>query len=73
MSRAGIEYQGVSITDKYLTVTFTLGLQAAKRIHEVKVPIEHLIQASVTEVLHQAVARNLKAYWEDGAVPLFDQ
>lgn len=72
MSRDRIEYQGVSITEKYLTVTFTLGEQAAKRVHEVKVPVDHLVQATVGEVLNQAVARNLKAYWEQGAVPLFE-
>lgn len=73
MSREQIKYLGINITDRYLTVTFTLGVQAAKRVHEVKVPVEHLVQASVAEVLHQTIARNLKAYWEDGATPLFDQ
>lgn len=72
MSRERIEYQGVCVTDKYLTVTFTLGEQRAKRVHEVKVPVDHLVQAAVGEVLNQAVARNLKAYWESGATPLFD-
>lgn len=65
-----IEYQGVTVTDRYLTVTFTIGEQRARRVHNVKVPVEHLVQASVAEVINQAVARNLRAYWEAGAEPL---
>lgn len=66
-----IRYEGVTVTEKYLTVTFTLGDQRARRVHDVKVPVEHLVTACVAEVINKSVARSLKAYWEEGEVPLF--
>lgn len=58
--------EGVNWTEKYLTVSFTIGQGAAKRFRHVKVPMEDLLRAGVAVGLNQVEAKRLKAYWEAG-------
>lgn len=70
MSGAGVVYEGITVTDKYLTVSFTLGYGAAKRFREVKVPMKDMLDPSVWEALNHAEAARLRAHWEAGSRPL---
>jgi hypothetical protein len=70
MTGAGVVYEGINVTDKYLTVSFTLGYGAAKRFREVKVPVSDLLSPAVWHALNHCEAQRLRAYWEDGVRPL---
>lgn len=59
-------YEGVNWTDKYLTVSFTVGQGAAKRFRHVKVPMEDLLKAGVLIGLNRVEAKRLQAYWDAG-------
>lgn len=66
MSDYSTSYEGVNWTDKYLTVSFTIGQGAAKRFRSVKVPMEDLLRAGVSIGLNRVEAARLQAYWEAG-------
>lgn len=58
-------FQGVSVTDKYLTVHFVQEVGTTIRVAEVKVPLDQLLQESVTEALDRHVRRKLILAWSN--------
>lgn len=63
-------YEGISWTDKYLTVSFTVGQGAAKRFRYVKVPMEHLLDAGLTKGLERIEEKRFRDHWAAGQPPL---
>lgn len=73
MASNKIRYQGITATEKYLSVHFTYGDRAATRFETVKVPLKHLLHQDVTDALDTAIRRQLIEIWSgvDIADPLF--
>lgn len=63
-------YEGCNWTEKYLTVTFTVGQGAAKRFRYVKVPIADLCDATFLECINANESKRLRRMWEQGQAPL---
>lgn len=63
MAKQRVNLEGVTMTGQYLTVHFTIGTQAAKRLHAVKVPWKDLLDTDVHEHLNRAEVARLKAAW----------
>lgn len=68
MAKQQVGFEGVTMTAQYLTVHFTVGQKAAKRLEMVKVPWSALVDTKIHEHLNAAEVRRLKAAWE-GAQP----
>ena len=63
--------QGVAWTDRNLVVTFTIGEQRARRVHELRIPLVLLLDPGFWDKLNSAEARRLKRAWEEtGDTPL---
>ena len=56
---------GVSWTDRALVVTFTVGEVRARRVHELRIPLELLCDPEFWMKLNRAEARRLKRAWGD--------
>lgn len=64
-----IRLEGVTMTGQYLTVHFTVGERAAKRLEAVKVPWKALIEDErLWSFLNHAEVVKLKAAWGDDDV-----
>ena len=66
MSGYSTNYEGINWTEKYLTVSFTIGEGAAKRFRVVKVPMDDLLKAGLSIGLNKLEAKRLQAYWDAG-------
>lgn len=70
MPRLKTNLQGVAWTDRALVVTFTLGELHARRVHDIRIPLELLLDPGFWEKLDKAEARRLRRAWEgDDALP----
>lgn len=70
MAEQRVRFEGVAASDRYLTVYFTVGDRAAKRIREVKVPVGELLDADPGPMLNAEASRRLKVLWEQRQDPL---
>lgn len=65
MTATTVRYSGLTVTEKYLTVHFTIGETAAKRFHQVKVSVAVLESMDAfIAALHKAAARRLREHWD---------
>lgn len=69
-SEQRVRFEGVTATEQYVTVYFTVGDRAAKRVREVKVPYGDLLDADVTSGVDREARRRLSALWEASAETL---
>lgn len=58
------------MTGQYLTVHFTTGDRAAKRLEQVKVPWSALLDTPIHEHLNRAEVIRLKTHWEGAQAEL---
>lgn len=65
MSEQRVRFEGVAVSDKYVTVFFTIGDRLAKRVREVKVPYGDLLDEGAVDGINREAVRRLKALWED--------
>ena len=63
-------YQGLSVTDKYLTVYFADRLGSVDRVREVKVPMADLTNPEVLDRVDREIRAQLRRHWEAGEAPL---
>lgn len=70
MSQQQVRFEGVAVTDRYLTVYLTVGDRLAKRVREVKVPVAALLDVDVVPMINAEASRRLKVLWEQQAEPL---
>lgn len=70
MTQQAVRFEGVVVTDRYLTVYLTIGDRLAKRVREVKVPVSALLDADVVPMVNAEAARRLKTLWEAQQVEL---
>lgn len=64
MSKQRREVQGVTTTGQYLTVHFTEGDGSVKRLREVKVPWDMLLDSDTYLHMNRAETARLKRHWE---------
>lgn len=64
MAEQRVRLEGVTTTDQYLTVHFTIGDRQAKRVREVKVPWRDLLDHPVVAHVNMAEVARLKRHWE---------
>lgn len=65
MSEQRVRFEGVAVSDKYVTVFFTIGDRLAKRVREVKVPYGDLLDEGAVDGINREAVRRLKLLWED--------
>lgn len=70
MSQQPVRYEGLAVTEKYLTVYFTIGDRLAKRVREVKVPASSLLDADVVPMINAEASHRLKVLWKGRDDPL---
>jgi len=70
MAEQRVRFEGVTATDKFVTVYFTVGDRMAKRVREVKVPYADLLDAEVCPGIHTEATRRLRSLWEASAETL---
>lgn len=63
MPKQAVRLEGVTATGLYLTVHFTVGERAAKRLQNVKIPWDALLAIDVWQYLDKAEAKRLRAHW----------
>lgn len=73
MPEPRIRFEGVTATEQYVTVYFTIGDRVAKRVREVKIPYGALVDADLGPGLHKEASRRLKALWEQTSLPPWDR
>lgn len=64
MAQQTVRYEGVAVTERYLTVYLSIGDRLAKRVREVKVPVSALLDVDVVPVVNAEASRRLKLLWE---------
>lgn len=64
MSEQRIRFEGVTASEKYVTVYFTVGDRLAKRVRELKVPYGALLDAEACAGVHKEASSRLKALWD---------
>lgn len=64
MSEQRVRFEGVTSTEKWVTIYFTIGDRQAKRVREVKVPYGELLDAEVVPGINAEATRRLKHLWE---------
>lgn len=69
-SEQRVRFEGVSASEKYVTVYFTVGDRQAKRVREVKVPYGDLLDAEVVIGVNREASRRLQSLWEASAETL---
>lgn len=69
-SEQRVRFEGVTATEKYVTVYFTVGDRQAKRVREVKVPYGDLLDAEVVTGINTEASRRLRSLWEGSAETL---
>lgn len=66
MTAQRVAYVGWSVTDDYLSVTFTLGETGARRLYQTKVPMASLAAAKgFLDTIDRNVARQLRDAWQE--------
>lgn len=63
MPKRAVRLEGVTMTGQYLTVHFTTGDRAARRLETVKVPWGSLLDTKIHEHLNRAEVERLKLHW----------
>lgn len=69
-SRIKVSYQGLIVTDQYLTVHFAVGNGSWMRHQTVKVPLAELLTDEVTQAIDRHVRRRMIEIWSDTPLPL---
>lgn len=69
-SEQRVRFEGVTSSEKYVTVYFTVGDRQAKRVREVKVPYGDLLDAEVVIGVNREASRRLQSLWEATAETL---
>lgn len=71
MAKRSVRLEGVTMTGLYLTIHFTTGERAARRLESVKVPWGDLLDTQVHEHLNRAEVARLKRHWssQDDELP----
>lgn len=64
MSEQRVRFEGVSVSKEYVTVYFTIGDRLAKRVREIKISPEALLDAEVGPMINAAAVKRLKVVWE---------
>lgn len=64
MSEQRVRFEGVSCTSEYVTVYFTIGDRLAKRVREVKISPEALLDADVAPLIDTAARKRLSVLWD---------
>lgn len=64
MAEQRIRFEGVSASENFVTVYFTVGDRQAKRVREVKVPYGDLLEAQVVPGINKEATRRLNALWD---------
>lgn len=64
MPKPTARLEGVTMTGQYLTVHFTYGDKAAKRLEMIKVPWSALVDTQIWEHLNRAEVIRLRTHWE---------
>lgn len=64
MAQQTVRYEGVAVTERYLTVYLSIGDRLAKRVREVKVPVSALLDADVVPMINAEASRRLRTLWE---------
>jgi hypothetical protein len=64
MAEQRVRFEGVTASEDYVTVYFTVGERQAKRVREVKVPYADLLDAEVVIGVNREASRRLSALWE---------
>lgn len=70
MAKRQVNLEGVTMTGQYLTIHFTTGDRAAKRLEQVKVPWGRLLDTPIYEHLNRAEVIRLKTSWEGAQAEL---
>lgn len=68
-SKVKVSYQGIIVTEQYLTVHFAVGNGVWMRHQTVKVPLRELLTDQVTQALDRHVRRRLIEIWSEEPVP----
>lgn len=63
-------YQGISVTQKYLTVYFADRIGSVDRVREVKVPVVDLTRPEVLDEIDRTMRQALRDHWQAGEQPL---
>lgn len=72
-NRIKTSYQGLIVTERYVTVHFAVGNGSWLRSSTVKIPISELLTDQVTSMVDRHVRRRLIEIWSEEKVPdLFD-
>lgn len=69
-SEPRVRFEGVTASEKYVTVYFTVGDRTAKRVREVKVPYADLLDAEAVTGINAEAVRRLRSLWEASAETL---
>lgn len=68
-----VSYQGIIVTEQYLSVHFAVGNGVWLRHSTVKVPLSELLTDQVTQAIDRHVRRRMIEIWSEEPVPdLFD-
>lgn len=63
MAKRQVKLEGITTTGLYMTVHFTTGERAAKRVEQIRIPWEALLGAEVWRYLDKAEAKRLRQHW----------
>lgn len=69
-SEQKVRFEGVVASEACVTVYFTVGDRAAKRVRAVRVPYADLFDAEVVQGVNKEAARRLQSLWEATAETL---
>lgn len=64
MSEQRVRFEGVSCSDRCVTVYFTIGDRLAKRVRAIRIPPEALLDADVAPLIDTAARRRLSVLWD---------
>lgn len=70
MAKRAVRLEGVTMTGLYLSVHFTTGERAARRLETVKVPWGDLLDTEIHHYLNRAEVARLKLHWEGAQAEL---
>lgn len=68
MARTKVELEGVRSSRDELVVTIAVGEGVARRLHDVRITPQQLVETGIGYLINQQAARALVAAWSD--VPL---
>lgn len=68
-SKIKTSYQGLIVTERYVTVHFAVGNGSWLRHQTVKIPISELLTDQVTQAIDRHVRRRLIEIWSEEKVP----